>query len=148
MLYVKKNTTKTYDIVKKQGGLMMALLIRFIIIILIIYVFYRGLRYLTDPKRKLDEAYEEERYYFYDDVKNIRKNFFITYKGALFEGEKYLGTTENSFDVVSIFVWVKNEAKLQGLTKDDFNFLQDEILSNYPTAEISWKNPIEKLMTK
>lgn len=126
----------------------MALLIRFLIIILIIYLFYRGIRYLTDPKRKLDEAYEEERYYFYDDIKNVRKNFFITYKGALFEGEKYLGTTSNSFDVVSIFVWVKNEAKLQGLTKDDFIFLQSEILSNYPTAEISWKNPIEELMNK
>lgn len=126
----------------------MALLIRFLIIALIIYIFYRAIRYLTDPKRKLDDAYEEERYYFYDDVKNIRKNFFITYKGAMFEGEKYLGTTENSFDVVSIFVWIKNEAKLQGFTTDDFLFLQDEILSNYPKAQISWKNPIEELMKK
>ncbi|MDS9471714.1 sigma-w pathway protein ysdB [Sporosarcina pasteurii] len=124
----------------------MGLLIRIAIIVLIIYLFYRGIRYLTDPKRKLDDAYEAERYYFYDDVKNVRKNFFITYKGAMFEGEKYLGTTENSFDVVTIFVWVKNEAKLQGFTKDDFLFLQSEIQSNYPTAEINWKNPIEKLM--
>ena len=67
---------------------------------------------------------KKRQYYFYDDVKNVRKNFFITYKGAMFEGEKYLGTTENSFDVVSIFVWVKDEAKLQGFTKDDFHFLQ------------------------
>ena len=124
----------------------MGLLIRFVIIAFIIYLFYRGIRYLTDPKRKLDDAYEEERYYFYDDVKNVRKNFFITYKGAMFEGEKYLGTTENSFDVITIFVWVKNETKLQGFTKDDFNFLKAEILSNYPTAEINWKNPIEALM--
>ena len=124
----------------------MGLLIRFIIIVFIIYLFYRGIRYLTDPKRKLDDAYEEGRYYFYDDVKNVQKNFFITYKGAMFEGEKYLGTTENSFDVVTVFVWVKNEAKLQGFTKDDFHFLQAEILSNYPTATINWKNPIEELM--
>lgn len=126
----------------------MGLLIRIAIIILIIYLFYRGIRYLMDPKRKLDDAFEAERYYFYDDVKNVRKNFFITYKGAMFEGEKYLGTTENSFDVVTIFVWVKNEAKLQGFTKDDFLFLQSEIQSNYPTAEISWENPIEKLLKK
>lgn len=101
---------------------------------------------MTDPKRKLDEAYEQQRYFFYDDVKNIRKNFFITYKGALFEGEKYLGTTEHSFDVVSIFVWVKDEHTLQGFTKDDFLFLQAEIETNYPTAEVNWKNPIDKLM--
>lgn|SRR5690606_3828231 len=124
----------------------MGLLIRFVIIAFIVYLFYRGVRYLLDPKRKLDEAYEQEQYYFYDDVKNVRKNFFITYKGALFEGEKYLGTTEDSFDVVSIFVWVKDETKLQGFTKDDFHFLSSEITSNYPKAEISWKNPIETLM--
>ncbi|MDW0118442.1 sigma-w pathway protein ysdB [Sporosarcina thermotolerans] len=124
----------------------MALIIRFVIIAFIVYLFYRGIRYLIDPKRKLDEAYEQEQYYFYDDVKNVRKNFFITYKGALFEGEKYLGTTEDSFEVVSIFVWVKDETKLQGFSKDDFHFLSSEINSNYPKADISWKNPIEKLM--
>lgn len=124
----------------------MGLLIRFIIFALIIYLFYRGIRYLVDPKRKLDEAYEEGRYYFYDDVKNVQKNFFITYKGAMFEGEKYLGTTEDAFHIVTIFVWVKNEAKLQGFTKDDFHFLQSEILSNYPVANVNWKNPIEDLM--
>ena len=124
------------------------ILIRFVIIAFIVYLFYRGIRYLIDPKRKLDEAYEKEKYYFYDDVKNVRKNFFITYKGAMFEGEKYLGTTENSFDVITIFVWVKNESKLQGFTKDDFYFLNSEILSYYPMADISWKNPIEQLMKK
>lgn len=126
----------------------MVLLIRIVIIIAIIYLFYRGIRFLTDPKRKLDDAYEAKRYYFYDDMKNVRKNFFITYKGALFEGEKYLGTTENAFDIVSIFVWVKNEDQLQGLTKDDFLFLQSEIQSNYPSADINWENPIEALLKK
>ena len=124
----------------------MALLIRFVIIAFIIYLFYRGIRYLLDPKRKLDEAYEGEKYFFYDDMKNVRKNFFITYKGAMFEGEKYLGTKGDSIDVVSIFIWVKDDAKLQGFTKDDFNFLSSEVLSNYPKAEISWKNPIEQLL--
>ncbi|PID20307.1 sigma-w pathway protein ysdB [Sporosarcina sp. P3] len=124
----------------------MVLLIRVFIIALVIYLFYAGIRYLTDAKRKLDEAYEKEQYYFYDDVKNIRKNFFITYKGAMFEGEKYLGTTTDSFDVVSIFIWVKNEANLQGMTKEDFHFLESEVRTNYPHAEINWKNPIEQLM--
>lgn len=129
-----------------KGGMDMALLIRIAIIAFIVYLFYRGIRYLTDPKRKLDDAYEAEQYYFYDDVKNVRKNFFITYKGALFEGEKYLGTKDDSIDVVSIFIWVKDEAKLQGFTKDDFHFLASEVESNYPKADISWKNPIEQLM--
>ena len=124
----------------------MALLFRIVVIALIIYIVYKGVRYLTDPKRRLDEAHERGEYYFYDDVKNVRKNFFISYKGALFEGEKYLGTTENAFEVVSIFVFVHDSMKLQGFTKEDFLYLEKEILMNYPNATISWKNPIEQLM--
>ncbi|WP_391202470.1 sigma-w pathway protein ysdB [Psychrobacillus sp. L4] len=121
-------------------------LLRLLIIAIIIYGFYKILRYLFDPKRKLDEAYEKEAYYFYDDIKNVRRNFFITYKGAIFEGEKYLGTTDQAFEVVSIFVWTKDPDKLQGFTKEDFRFLQNEIKMNYPVAKISWKSPIEQLM--
>ncbi|MET0787548.1 MAG: sigma-w pathway protein ysdB [Paenisporosarcina sp.] len=127
---------------------MIIVLLRFIILAFIIYLFYRGISFLMDPKRKLDEAVEKNTYYFYDDVKNVRKNFFITYKGALFEGEKYLGTTAEAFEVVSIFVWVKDTMSLQGLTKEDFLFLENEIHMNYPDATISWKNPIEKLMNE
>ena len=125
---------------------MLPLLIRLAVIALIIYVFYKAIRYITDPKRKLDEAYEKNQYYFYDDVKNVRKNFFISYKGALFEGEKYLGTTEDAFEVVSIFVGAKDPATLHGLTKKDFEYLQQEILTSYPKAKINWKQPIEQLM--
>ena len=121
-------------------------LLRLLILILIIYVFYKILRYLFDPKRKLVEAYEKEQYYYYDEVKNVRKNFFITHKGILFEGEKYLGTTDQAFEVVSIFIWTKDPAKLQGLTKEDLRFLQNEIKMNYPNAKINWKSPIEQLM--
>lgn len=125
---------------------MIALLMRLVIIIVIIFLFYKLVKFLLDPKRKLDEAYEKGEYYFYDDVKNVRKNFFISYKGALFEGEKYLGTTSDAFDVVSIFVSVNDLAKLQGFTKSDFSFLEKEILMNYPHAKISWQNPIEELL--
>lgn len=125
---------------------MLPLLIRLAVIALIIYVFYKAICYITDPKRKLDEAYEKNQYYFYDDVKNVRKNFFISYKGALFEGEKYLGTTEDAFEVVTIFVGARDAATLHGLTKKDFEYLQQEILTSYPKAKINWKQPIEQLM--
>ena len=125
---------------------MIIVLFRFMIVALLIYLFYRFIIYVMDPKRKLDEAYEKGSYYYYDDVKNVRKNFFISYKGALFEGEKYLGTTDHAFEVVSIFVWAKDSMKLQGFTRDDFMFLEKEIQMNYPDADISWKNPIEQLM--
>lgn len=124
------------------------MIFRFLLIIVFVFAMYKLLKYLFDPKRKLDEALEKESYYFYDDSKNVRKNFFIAYQGALFEGEKYLGTTENAFDVVSIFVWIHDTVKLQGLTREDFLFLENEIRMSYPHAAISWKNPIEKLMNE
>lgn len=126
----------------------MGLLIRIVIIAFIVYLFYRGIRYLTDPKRKLDDAYAKEKYYYYDEVKNVRKNFFLSYKGAMFEGEKYLDTADGSIDVMSIFIWVIDETKLQDFTKADFDFLSSKILFNYPKAAISWKKPIEQLMDK
>lgn len=125
---------------------MIVVLIRLLIVALIIYLFYRGIAYLMDPRRKLDDAHKHGSYYFHDDRRNARKNFFITFKGALFEGEKYLGSTETSLEIVSIFVWAKDKMELQGLTRDDFLFLEKEILKNYPDAQISWKNPIEQLM--
>ena len=124
----------------------MAIIIRFIVIALILYLFYRLLRYVLDPKRKFDAAVQSKSYYFYDDVRNARKNFFITLRGAVFEGEKYLDTTEEAFDVVSIFVWAENPDNLEGLTKEDFLFLEKEIHMSYPNAAINWKNPIEQLM--
>lgn len=124
----------------------MAFLIRLVVIALIFYLFYRLIRYVLDPKRKFDSAVEAGSYYFYDDAKNVRKNFFITLRGVIFEGEKYLGTTEDAFEVVSIFVWAENPDKLQGFTREDFLFLEKEIHMNYPEATINWKNPIEQLM--
>jgi len=124
----------------------MALILRLVVIAFIIFAFYKIVRYLTDPKRKLDEAYEKGAYYFYDDVNDVRKNFFISYKGAMFEGEKYLGTTNQSFEVVSIFVHVLDTMKLQGFTKEDFRFLQNEITMNYPNAKVNWARPIEELL--
>ena len=126
----------------------MAFLIRLIIIALIIYMFYRLLKFIFDPKRKLDAALESSTYYFHDDVQNVRKNFFIALRGVQFEGEKYLGTTKDAFDVVSIFVWTETPDKLIGFTKEDFHFLEKEIHMNYPDADISWKSPIEQLMKK
>ncbi|MBT2582481.1 sigma-w pathway protein ysdB [Planococcus sp. ISL-109] len=126
----------------------MPFLIRLIIIALIIYMFYRLLKFIFDPKRKLDAALESSTYYFYDDVRNVRKNFFIALRGVQFEGEKYLGTTKDAFDVVSIFVWTETPDKLIGFTKEDFHFLEKEIHMNYPDADISWKSPIEQLMKK
>ncbi|MBU8905129.1 sigma-w pathway protein ysdB [Desertibacillus haloalkaliphilus] len=124
----------------------MVILFRILLLIAIIVLVYSAIKYLVNPKRKLELAHEKKQFFFHDDKKNVRKNFLITYKGVLFEGEKYLGTTENAFEVVSIYVWAKHPDKLQGLDRQDFYFIEKEIFIQYPNATIEWKSPIKEFL--
>ncbi|MBS4208812.1 sigma-w pathway protein ysdB [Bacillus sp. FJAT-50079] len=126
----------------------MIILLRLVIFAAIIYLIYKIVMYIVSPKRKLESAHEQKKFFFYDVPDNIRKNFLITLKGVMFEGEKYLGTTDRAFDVVSIFVWPKNSDVLQGLTYDDFMMIENEIKLRYPHAVIDWKSPIKELIAK
>jgi cbb3-type cytochrome oxidase subunit 3 len=127
---------------------MIVLLLRILLIALILFLVYTGFKYLFNPKRKLELANEQKQFYLLDDKENVRKNFSLTYKGVLFEGEKYLGTSTNAFEVVSIFIWAKSTSKLQGLTLEDFSYIEDQVKKHYPYAKIDWKSPIKELLIK
>ena len=99
----------------------MMILIRLLLFALILFLLYRMVKFIINPKRKLELAHEQKRYYFLDDQNNVRKNFLLTYKGVLFEGEKYLGTTDNAFDVVSIFIWPHSVSSLMGFVTRRFS---------------------------
>ncbi|WP_174729648.1 sigma-w pathway protein ysdB [Mesobacillus harenae] len=122
--------------------------LRLLLLALIIFIVYSAVKYLFSPKRKLELAHEQKRFYFVDDRENIRKNFMLTHKGVLFEGEKYLGTTDAAFEVVSIFIWPKKTASLQGLEREDFKYIEDQVHSRYPNADIDWKSPIKEFLEK
>src|SRR5690606_23338383 len=126
----------------------MALLLRIAIFGLIIYLIYKIVKFLLDAKRKLETAHEQKKYFFYDIPDNIRKNFLITYNGVMFEGEKYLGTTDDSFEVVSIFIWPHNTDLLKGLSYEDFVYIEREVKLRYPDSEIDWKSTIKELLAK
>ncbi|WP_273126696.1 sigma-w pathway protein ysdB [Metabacillus sp. HB246100] len=127
---------------------MFVILLRLLLIILILFLIYSGFKYLFNPKRKLELAHEQKQFYFLDDKDNVRKNFSLTYRGVLFEGEKYLGTTTNSFEVVSIFIWAKSTSKLQGLSLEDFVYIEEKVKQHYPYAKVDWKSPIKELLVK
>ncbi|MCJ7839802.1 sigma-w pathway protein ysdB [Lederbergia sp. NSJ-179] len=126
----------------------MLILLRVAIFAFIIYLIYKIIKFILDPKRKLETAHEQKKYFFYDVPDNIRKNFLITFNGVMFEGEKYLGTTDRSFEVVSIFVWPHNPNLLKGLSYEDFKFIENEIQLRYPDSTIDWKSPIKELMAR
>lgn len=123
----------------------MAIIIRLLVIALIIYLSYRFVSYLFDARRKFNAAVKSKTYHFYDDIQNVRKNFFMTLRGVIFEGEKYLNSSGDNLEVVSIFVWTEETDKLKAFTTEDFHRLEKEIQVNYPNAAIHWKIPIDHL---
>ncbi len=124
----------------------MALILRLILIIIIFFLLYTAIKYMLSPRRKLELAHEQGKFYFLDDQKNIRKNFLLTYQGVLFEGEKYLGTTNRAFEVVSIFIWPKKTDDLNGLERKDFLAIEDAVNKLYPAAQIDWKSPVKEFL--
>lgn len=125
---------------------MIILLFRLLIIIALLLLIYTVYKYIVNPQRKLKIAKENGTFYFLDEADNIKKNLLLTYKGFIFEGEKYLGTTENSFDVVNISVYAQNPGELKGLERNDLHFMEKEILIRYPYATVEWQHPINKLL--
>ncbi|WP_017726636.1 hypothetical protein [Halalkalibacterium ligniniphilum] len=126
----------------------MVILFRLLILIALIILVYSAIKYLFHPRRKLENAHDKKQFYFLDDEKDVRKNFLLTYKGVLFEGEKYLGTTESSFEIVSIYVWARQTERLKGLDHKDFHFIAEEIRLRYPSTKIEWKSPIKEFLKK
>lgn len=125
---------------------MTIILFRFLLLIAIAFIVYTAYKFIVNPKRKLDLAMDKKNFYFHDNKENTKENFLITYKGFIFEGEKYLGTTESSFEVLNINVSAQNPEKLQGLEREDIYFLEKEILIRYPYASIEWKYPVNRLI--
>ncbi|MFC0301912.1 sigma-w pathway protein ysdB [Virgibacillus soli] len=121
-------------------------LFRILIIISFLLLMYTGLKYLRNPQRKLNLAKESGEFFFLDDPTNSKKNIEFVFKGCLFEGEKYIGTTEDSFEIVNIHITVHSPMELNGLTREDLYFLEKEILIHYPHAKIEWKHPINQLL--
>ncbi|MCA0969861.1 sigma-w pathway protein ysdB [Halobacillus litoralis] len=125
---------------------MIILLFRLLLLIALAFIIYTIYQFIVNPKRKLDTARENKEFFFHDNKENTKQNFLMTYKGYDFEGEKYLGTTDHAFEVVTIYVSAQNPEQLQGLEREDLYFMEKEILIRYPYASIEWKYPINRLM--
>lgn len=125
---------------------MVIVFFRLLIIIAVLLLSYTLYRYLADPGRKLEQARWAKSFYLIDDKENSKKNILFTYKGILFEGEKYVGAREDSFDVLTINVYVRNPEELAGFEREDLYFLEKELLIRYPFSEVVWKHPLDQLV--
>lgn len=122
-------------------------LLRLVIIIFLFSLIYLTIKFLFTPKRKLESARKHNRFLLLDHEEAL-KNFHLTYNGVVFTGEKYLGTTKNNIDVVSISLSLENPTLLNRLGKEDFYYIENKILEKYPAAEIHWKRPIQVYSSK
>ncbi|MFK3938870.1 sigma-w pathway protein ysdB [Alkalihalobacillus sp. NPDC078783] len=125
---------------------MMVIIFRLMFLLAILIVVYSIVKYFFHPLRKLEKAHRHQQFFFLDDQTDVRKNFSLTYKGVMFEGEKYMGTTKSSFDIITIYIWTKEFNALQGLKREDFQYIEEDIRTRYPEATIEWKSPIKEFL--
>lgn len=126
---------------------MIVWLFRFLLFLVFIVLVYSGLKFLKDPMRKLKSAERKKQFFFHDDPKDALRNFYIVYNGVRFEGEKYVGATEDEFTVTSILVRIVEPNELFGLNREDFYQIEREIYKIYPNAEITWQSPIANFLS-
>lgn len=125
---------------------MLVLLFRILILLAIILLVYTWIEYVRSPERKIRIAKDLNQFYLADEPNNNKKNLRFVYKGCTFEGEKYVGIAEDSFEVTNIHVSVCHPIELKGVTREDLYFLESELLIRYPYAKIEWKHPINQLV--
>ena len=126
----------------------MSIIVRIIIVVILAALTYIIMKRISDPKRKLDKAYKTGQFYFYDDPKNPRQNFFVAFKGVIFEGEKYVQVAEEGEKKFTIFIKPTKAEQLLHYTKKDFLFVQHQVQARYPKAHLSWISSIEKQLTE
>ena len=125
---------------------MTVIVFRLFLLIAVGVIVYSIIKYLIDPRRKLEFAHNRGGFYILDDQDNVRKNLLFTYRNVMFEGEKFLGPADDSFEVTSIIIWTEQTSELKGLSKKDFHFIEKEVLIHYPKAVIEWKSPMKELL--
>ncbi|OIK10018.1 sigma-w pathway protein ysdB [Bacillus sp. MUM 116] len=109
---------------------------------IVFFIYIMGKRFFTQS-RKLEAARKQKRFLLIDH-NEVRKNFLLTYKGAIFTGEKYKSSEDTA---ISITIWPQQAPILkQELMKKDFDFIEKKIFEKYPNAEIRWKVPIQKYL--
>jgi cbb3-type cytochrome oxidase subunit 3 len=121
-------------------------MLRFLLLLAIIVFIVWWFQYIFNPQRKLMSALEKKQTFFLDDENDVRRNFFLTYKGVLFEGEKYLGSTKNRFTVAKISLQPRQPNRLHILTREDFFEMTEIIHERYPDADIEWGTPIKEFL--
>ena len=126
----------------------MALILKMAIMITIIFFLYSGIKRFLSPRHKLYSFQKHQQFYLLDERHNAHKNFTLTYRGLLFEGEKYLQDKNDPESVSSILISTSSSAEADYLTRDDLLYIEEQVKLHYPEAEIEWEESLQDLSVK
>jgi cbb3-type cytochrome oxidase subunit 3 len=129
-------------------GVKVVFILRVLVLIIILIIAYGAIKHFINPRRKLAYAIANRQTLLMDDKQDIRKNLLIAYKGSLFEGEKYMGTIDGSFQIIQIHLQPQDNQKLIGFDVADFLAIEQQVLALYSHAQISWGSPVKELVRK
>ncbi|MCY9107132.1 sigma-w pathway protein ysdB [Bacillus atrophaeus] len=127
---------------------MIIIILRLALLAFLAYCIYVAVRFYTNPKRRLKLAQSKEHFYIVDEQKNARKNFQLTYKGVLFEGEKHIPSKDHPLFIHTIFVWTEFPEKLAAFSAKDFKDIEQKVNERYPDCKIDWDQPIKLAKSK
>ncbi len=120
----------------------MALILQIAILFTIIFFLYKGIKRFLNPMRKLHSCQKHKQFFLLDERHNARKNFSLTYKGLLFEGEKYLRKKNDPESVSSILISAASPDDAN-VTREDLLYIEEQIKRHYPEAKVDWEEPLQ-----
>ena len=121
----------------------MVLILKMALLSTIIFFLYKGIKQFLSPQCKLYSSQKHNQFFLLDERHNARKNFTLTYKGLLFEGEKYLRNGNDPESVCSILISAASPTDAACVTKDELLYIQEQINLHYPEAEVDWEEPLQ-----
>lgn len=121
----------------------MGILLWLFLFIAIAIIFYSIGIYKKTPTHRFNQAQKDMNLCMIEKGTVIK----LTYKGVSFEGLLSVGTDETSIKVEKVAVSLTDPfERLKGWSRDDFYMIEREIYTQYPYAEIQWKQPISQFL--
>ncbi|MDN9008612.1 hypothetical protein [Brevibacillus laterosporus] len=114
----------------------MALLLKILLPIGCFFLCWYFMSRLFHPLRAFRQARRKGTFHLLDTPTNIRQNLLLTYKKAVYEGEKYSEPGKPSH--VNWIVLTLTKPTTEELLPIDYDLMESRLHEHYPQAQIQW----------
>lgn len=114
----------------------MSLLLKILLPIGCFFLCWYFMSRLFHPLRAFRQSRRKGTFYMLDTPGNIRQNLLVTYKKAVYEGEKYSepGKPAN----VNWIIMTLTKPTTEDLLSVDYDLMESHLHEHYPQAQIQW----------